>query len=150
MLAYVLISMLGTYGVQSCQPELVDNVTSYISVGYDRQATKEIYVDTLSVLMMGKLKFRSLVEPGCNGRRDVNVTIEIRKSGSEEWEEKVENIKITSKQNDLIRTLDPCSKYEVRVTIVPLKGNYEKRSLPLFSVGPYNELDKAEIKIAKA
>ena len=72
----------------------------------------------------------------------------MRKLGSQDWYEMEKDVKITSKHNDDFKNLDPCQIYEVKVSIVP-KGDGESRTLPIFSVGPYHELDHDDIAITK-
>ena len=40
----------------------------------------------------------------------------MRKEGTEEWEEKARDIRITAKNYDKVKDLDPCAKYEIRVS----------------------------------
>lgn len=147
-LALVLVTMVMFYQAEGCQPELVEDAASLVTVGYDRQRNTAMYVDTLSVDMKKKKKFATLLTSDCNGRRDATVAIEIRKVDSEEWEEKARDIKITAKHYDDIKNLDPCTEYEIRVLIRPTNGG-EVRELPIFVIGPYYELDPKDIAIAK-
>jgi len=147
-LLLVLVTLLSNYMVESCQPELVSDAASLVSVGYDRHRNTAVYVDTLSVKMKEKKKFSALLMSSCNGRRDATLKIEIRESGSEEWKEEVKDIRITAKHNDDIKNIDPCLKYEVRVSIMPTKSG-ELKSLPIFALGPYYDLEPEEIGISK-
>jgi len=139
---------MATNLVESCQPELAENADSLVTVGYDRQRNTAVYVDTLSVEMKKKKKFQSLLAPGCNSRRDVTLAIQIRREGSEEWEDLATDIKITARNYDDYKELDPCSRYQVRIVIKPRSGS-EERALPIFTVGPFQELDTEEMKITK-
>lgn len=139
---------LASNRVEACQPELVEDPGSLVEVGYDRQRTTAVYVDTLSVAMKNKKKFNALLTSSCNGRRDATVAIEMRKEGSEEWEEMASEIKITARNYDDLKDLDPCSRYEIRVLIKPKHGG-EERELSIFKVGPFHELDPADMAIAK-
>merc|ERR1711915_364083 len=119
-----------------------------ITVGYDRLGSTALYVDTLSLEMKNKKKFTSLLTPECNKRRDASIAVELREEGGD-WAEHAKEIRITSRQYDDIKTLDPCKKYEIKILIKPLKGQGDIRELPLFSVGPYYELDTESTRIAK-
>jgi len=134
--------------VEGCQPELVEDASSLVTVGYDRQGTTAVYVDTLSVEMKKKKKFKQLLAPGCSGRREVTVAIEMRKEGEEEWKEIKSDIKITARDYDDMKDLDPCSRYEIKVLIKPINGGQE-RELEIFKVGPFHELDAEDTAIAK-
>jgi len=149
-IAHILLLVLSFYKVESCQPELVEDAADLVSVGYDRLRTTALYVDTIEVKMRNKRqKFSNLLTPNCNSRRDVKqVKLAIRKHGSQDWDELEKEIKISSKHNDDLKNIDPCQIYEVRVSIVP-KGDGESRVLPIFTVGPYFELDNEDIAIAK-
>merc|ERR1719315_549035 len=92
----VMVSMVSNT-VKSCQPELVSDAASLVTVGYDRQRSTAVYVDTLSVEMKKKKKFQSLLAPSCNSRRDVTLAIEMKKEGQDEWQELAGDIKITAR-----------------------------------------------------
>jgi len=148
--AVILGMIIGYHKVESCQPELVEDAAELITIGYDRPGRTgktALYVDTISVEMKDKKKFRDLLTSSCNRRGVASVKIDIRKHGSQEWENIAKDIRITSKHFDDIRNLDPCSIYEVRVSIVPKKG--ESIILPVVPVGPYYELEPEDISIAK-
>jgi len=145
----VLATLVMLCNGEGCQPELVEDPESLVTVGYDRQRKTAMYIDTLSVEMKNKKKFDILLTDSCNGRRDASVTIEMRKEGSADWEEKTRDIRITAKHNDDIKNLDPCSIYEIRVLIVPKMSGGEVRPLPIFKIGPYHEQDPKDIAIAK-
>eukprot|EP00092_Neocalanus_flemingeri_P083526 GFUD01104849.1.p1 GENE.GFUD01104849.1~~GFUD01104849.1.p1 ORF type:complete len:807 (+),score=257.43 GFUD01104849.1:61-2481(+) len=144
-----ILVLLVIYQAQGCQPELKEDAASLLTVGYDKQGSTAVYVDTLSVEMKGrKQKFSDLLKPGCNGRKSATLAIEVRKEGTEEWEEKAKDIRITRKNYDNVKDLDPCSKYEVRVLIKPTSGG-EIRELSNFPVGPFHKLDPEEKEIAQ-
>ena len=130
----ILGSIIGFCRVESCQPELVEGATDLVSVGYDRRGSRDIYVDTVSVGMKNKHQFTKLLAPGCNGRNDATVAIAIRKADSEEWKEMVNGIRIKKRDTE-VKNLDPCLRYEVRVSIIPNAVGLEIRSLPVFTVG---------------
>jgi len=144
----VVLVAMASNRVEACQPELVEDPASLVEVGYDRQRTTAVYVDTLSVGMKNKKKFNALLTSSCNGRRDATVAIEMRKEGTEEWKEMASEIKITARNYDDLKDLDPCTRYEIRVLIKPKQGG-EERELPIFKVGPFHELDPADKAIAK-
>jgi len=143
----VMLSMASNT-VESCQLELVQNAASLITVGYDRHRSTAVYVDTLNVEMKKKKKFQSLLAASCNSRRDVTLTIEIRKEGQDEWQELARDIKITAKKYDDYKELDPCSRYEIKIIAIPRAVGVQQE-LPIFTVGPLHELDPADMEIAK-
>jgi len=147
LLLTTLLFLVPLYQVHGCQPELEDEAASLVGVQYDRQGDAAIYVDKLSVEMKNKKKFSYLLKPGCNGRRDVQLEIKIRKEGTEEWEEKASKIRISLKSYDKI-DIDPCGKYEVKLLVKSLKGK-ETRELPIFTVGPFHKLDPEEVAISR-
>ena len=53
-LALVLVTMVMFYQAEGCQPDLVEDAHNLVTVGYDRQRTTAMYVDTLSVDMKKK------------------------------------------------------------------------------------------------
>jgi len=148
LLLQTILILLSFYQAQGCQPELSEDAASLVTVGYDRQRTTAVYVNTLSVEMKNRKKFSNLLKSGCNKRRDATVTIEMRKEATEEWEEKARDIRITAKYYDKVKDLDPCSKYEIKILIKPKNGG-ETRQLPIFTVGPFHKLDPQDMAIAK-
>jgi len=139
--------LVAAYQVLGCQPELKDDASSMLTVEYDRQGIAAIYVDRIAVGMKDKKKFSDLLKRGCSGRRDVQLEIKTRPAGSDKWESKKSDIRITAKSHDKIE-VDPCEKYEVQVIINSLKGG-EAKELPIFTVGPFHELPPAEVAISK-
>jgi len=143
----VLVTMASNT-VESCQLELVEDAASLVTVGYDRQRSTAVYVDTLSVEMKKKKKFQSLLAPSCNSRRDVTLAIEIKKEGRDEWQELAGDIKITARNYDDFKELDPCSRYEIKIIAKPRAAG-KQQELPIFTVGPFHELDSQDKEIAK-
>ena len=144
----VMVLVFTILRVESCQPELVEDAADVVSVGYDRLRTTAIYVDTIRVEMKNKQKFSNLLTGSCNSRRDAAVKLAIRKHGSQDWDYVEKEVRISSKHNDGFKNIDPCQIYEVKVSIVP-KQEGESRTLPIFTVGPYHELENEDIAIAK-
>jgi len=146
----ILLVLLAIYQAQGqgCQPELKEDAASLVTVGYDRQRSAAVYVNTLSVEMKDRKKFSNLLTSDCNGRSVAMVAIEIRKEGTEEWIEKARDIRLTAKGHDKVKDLDPCAKYEIKVLIKP-KGSGETRELPILTVGPFHKLDPQDIAVAK-
>merc|ERR1719495_2775150 len=100
VLSVILVLVTMASNTESCQLELVEDAASLVTVGYDRQRSTAVYVDTLSVEMKKKKKFQSLLEPSCNSRRDVTLAIEMKKEGQDEWQELTGDIKITARNYD--------------------------------------------------
>ena len=82
----------------ACQPELVEDAESLISVDYERKENSALYVDTIQIQMKnGQQRFRNILAGNCNKRGDVTLASRIREAGSDKWIEKEKDSKINVK-----------------------------------------------------
>ena len=128
----LLLGLASLAYIQGCT--FKENAQDLISVGYHTDGDGNTAVDKIEVKMKDRGKFDNLMD-GCKRPRSKEIVVQYRTQGEgEEGWKKGGTKTLSSKRPFNLENLNPCEKYEVKVTV-------NDEPLNVFEIGPFYDGD---------